>query len=1061
MESTYKVSMEEVEIFLHGRDPEKYITAIEYDGKTNTIYKFKDDPEKGHYIEEDYNFKAFCWGKNLRAVDNSFYRYQSDPANVNPRVIQERIRTAMTKYGITYTKLIDDGNERLLNGYNYLFTSSKGYYSLIEFFRNGKLNVFDKDNFIILPVFEQYLIQSGKRLFKGMENYEDVHRLVFDLETQGLYPRIHKIFSIGIYDNRGFELILEAPTTDPTPEEETNLILDLFTVIDNLKPSIVGAYNGFDFDWSFMLERSTQLGLDFNSAVIPYLPDKQSLKLKSSGVKIGGDIENFTQFHMWGYNTIDINHATKKAQAIDSDMKNTKLKYVCKYNKIEKKNRVYIQGNKIFNLWGDSTQYYYNDTDGNYLTTRPAIIRQKFISRADVQANPEKIYIFGDNDQRKGLGGQAEEMRGEPNAIGIRVKKEPKKEETTSFYTDDEYKENIVKINEDINKIRTEAILKGKTIIIPEDGIGTGLSALEAHAPKTYNFLVRVLEYVEDYINNFQPVDGRFIVRRYLRDDIWETMEVDNIYNQASFLQCKLIPTIFEKAVIMGQSVGWKLLMLEWSYYQELAVPSKAVVRDFVGGLSRMMGIGFFKKVVKFDYKSLYPAEQLVFDMFPDVDITGIMKSFLKYFHSERFKAKALSKQYRKTDPQLSTKYSRKQLPLKIFINSDFGSISSPPQFPWADIDIGERITCTARQFLRLCMRFFVERGYTPLMNDTDGVNFALPEEGVDHITYIGQGIHENVEKGKEYRGIYAHTAEFNDKYLYAEMELDIEGTWDSQISASRKNYILLDDKGTIKLTGNSFKSRVMPTYISDFLAASLPVLTSGNGFGFVQMYNEYLKKAYNQEIPLVKIASKSKVKHSVADYMNRGLNKNGQALPKQAHMELIMQNDLNVNISDIIYYVNNGTAISHGDVKEKFKRDEKGKLLKDDDGNKIPDGIYSYVIPTDTIENNPDLLGEYNIPKVIDSLNKKLLPLMVVFHPDVRKKILLKNPEDMVLFTPTELELCNNMPDHPDDKDDLSDFFAIDPRETKFWEKFNYNPNIWENENLEFYVPGYKKHGE
>ena len=48
------------------------------------------------------------------------------------------------------------------------------------------------------------------------------------------------------------------------------------------------------------------------------------------------------------------------------------------------------------------------------------VVRQKRIVRAELQANPHVLYLFGDNDQRDGYGGQAAEMRdeetGEPGA---------------------------------------------------------------------------------------------------------------------------------------------------------------------------------------------------------------------------------------------------------------------------------------------------------------------------------------------------------------------------------------------------------------------------------------------------------------------------------------------------------------------------------------------------------------------------------------------------------------------------------------------------------------------
>lgn len=56
----------------------------------------------------------------------------------------------------------------------------------------------------IAPI-EQYMIATGRRLFKGYEEYDQLKRFLFDLETQGLNPRIHAIDQIGIRTNRGFE----------------------------------------------------------------------------------------------------------------------------------------------------------------------------------------------------------------------------------------------------------------------------------------------------------------------------------------------------------------------------------------------------------------------------------------------------------------------------------------------------------------------------------------------------------------------------------------------------------------------------------------------------------------------------------------------------------------------------------------------------------------------------------------------------------------------------------------------------------------------------------------
>jgi len=111
---------------------------------------------------------------------------------------------------------------------------------------------------------------------------------------------------------------------------------------------------------------------------------------------------------------------------------------------------------------------------------------QKFIMRKDLKNNPDKIYVFGDNDHRSGYGGQAKEMRGESNAIGIRVKKSPSMS-SNAFYTDDEYSNNIKKISDDLITLYNASHYK--IIVFPSNGIGTGYAMLSKTAPRTFLFL--------------------------------------------------------------------------------------------------------------------------------------------------------------------------------------------------------------------------------------------------------------------------------------------------------------------------------------------------------------------------------------------------------------------------------------------------------------------------------------------------------------------------------------------------------------------------------------------
>jgi len=402
------------------------------------------------------------------------------------------------------------------------------------------------------------------------------------------------------------------------------------------------------------------------------------------------------------------------------------------------------------------------------------------------------------------------------------------------------------------------------------------------------------------------------------------------------------------------------------------------------------------------------------------------MKSMLKYFRDTRIKYKKLAADYYVSDPKLSSQYNRKQLPIKIFINAFFGSLSAPQVFPWGDMDMGEQITCTGRQYLRQMIMWFMKRGYEPLVMDTDGVNFAVPE-GRDSHTYIGKGLNGLVEEGKEYRGSEADVAEYNDLFMRGEMGLDTDGQWPATINVARKNYALLTDKGKVKLTGNTIKSKKLQTYVAEFLDSGLRMLLDGKGQEFLDSYYEYIGKLYNKDIPIAKIANKARVKQTLDEYKKHitKRTKSGSLMSRQAHMELALANDLNVGLGDTIYYVNNGTRKSHGDVQKK-----KDEVV-----------INCYYVDEKEIENNPDGLGEYNVPRYITAFNKRIEPLLVVFSPEIRDEILVENPEDRPLFTKSQTNLVRGYPRRDGDQDTLDEVLTLSDTEIVFWNSVGINP--------------------
>ena len=123
--------------------------------------------------------------------------------------------------------------------------------------------------------------------------------------------------------------------------------------------------------------------------------------------------------------------------------------------------------------------------------TQPGkIIWQKTITRKQVQeTRTTTYYVFGDNMARSGLGGQAASMRGEPNTIGIPTKWRPSTNPKAYFHDADlDFVGVQLAITSAFQMIES-ALVAGFNVVIPANGIGTGLAKLELTAPRIFNLI--------------------------------------------------------------------------------------------------------------------------------------------------------------------------------------------------------------------------------------------------------------------------------------------------------------------------------------------------------------------------------------------------------------------------------------------------------------------------------------------------------------------------------------------------------------------------------------------
>ena len=513
----------EIQSFLEGKNTDlKYLVNVETDSRDRFATCIIHDPVKGK-LTEKIEFYPFLYIKDLKKEGYRLFNGNEMKRNA-----------IIKKYGISIKKLKTANHSRLENGYPYIVKTTGAFENIINFFKEAGLDPYDKmrdENdrilygnngipiskhrhlFYIPKLKEQFFISTGIRLFKGFEDYNDIHKLTFDIETTGLRYEHSRIFAIGIKDNRGFEYVIEGKSDD-LDKSERRIIQDFFKIIHILKPAVISGYNSENFDFEFILKRAELLGVDL-SKMITTLHDEKKITRVDSTVKFGGNTERYKKTNAYGYTILDIIHAVKKTAAVNSEIKNNKLKYICQFENIAKPNRMYINGDEIGRFWNENPIFLLNKVNNNYV-----------------------------------------EIPSEYNSIGIELYSLQEKKENIS---DDEYNEN------------KKSILDGNDEFI-----------------KWLNKKFKELfKEVGDPRKDFRFECGKNILRRYLLDDLWETEQVDNLYNQSSFLLAKIVPTDYGRVATMGNAAVWNLLMTAWSYDNDLAIPHPDDIEHFSGGLAR------------------------------------------------------------------------------------------------------------------------------------------------------------------------------------------------------------------------------------------------------------------------------------------------------------------------------------------------------------------------------------------------------------------------------------------------------------------------------------------
>lgn len=104
----------------------------------------------------------------------------------------------------------------------------------------------------------------------------------------------------------------------------------------------------------------------------------------------------------------------------------------------------------------------------------------------DVRMHTGWLFVFGDNDEQRGCGGQAI-IRKLHNTAGIPTKRSPGYY-AAAYYSDADLAEHSANITAAVDAIIAR-VAKYEAVVLPAAGLGTGLADLKSRAPRTWRHL--------------------------------------------------------------------------------------------------------------------------------------------------------------------------------------------------------------------------------------------------------------------------------------------------------------------------------------------------------------------------------------------------------------------------------------------------------------------------------------------------------------------------------------------------------------------------------------------
>ena len=318
------------EEWLWGWDPTPGIVSVWADGAgLATIWRRI--PGEGRLVREKARFRPWLLLDRL-----------DDLGHLGNRLKPE----ASEEGAVWYRELQGDGSLRFLVSAPDMRTlKSAVLYGARERLgtRVTTLRELGQESILALPPEEQYLVATGRTYFRDL-SFDDLRRLQFDLETQGLNPSVDRIFMVAVCDPSGTVSVLEAKGDGDA--HEAALIRELCGVIRVADPDVIENHNLHGFDLPFLNRRAQKLGVPLDLGRLG--PPGFRQRAASRGVLPDDAGESRVRLVIPGRELIDTLDAVWRYDFATRELPGHGLKAVARHFGIAAPDRELIRGDLVY-----------------------------------------------------------------------------------------------------------------------------------------------------------------------------------------------------------------------------------------------------------------------------------------------------------------------------------------------------------------------------------------------------------------------------------------------------------------------------------------------------------------------------------------------------------------------------------------------------------------------------------------------------------------------------------------------------------------------------------------